>query len=122
MASASADLTVRGEPVERVYGNFQERRYVVNRRYQRKLIWTLEEKRSFIDSLIEGYPVPIILLAESAKRDDNSLEIIDGMQRLDAVVSFIANKYTVRDKYFDLNTIAITKALLDSGKLQQHDP
>jgi hypothetical protein len=122
MASASADLTVRGEPVERVYGNFQERRYVVNRRYQRKLISTLEEKRSFIDSLIEGYPVPIILLAESAKRDDNSLEIIDGMQRLDAIVSFIANKYTMHDKYFDLNTIAVTKALLDSGKLQQHEP
>ena len=121
-SSASADLTVRGEAVERVYGNFQERRYVVNRRYQRKLIWTLDEKRSFINSIIEGYPVPIILLAESTKRDDNSLEIIDGMQRLDAIVSFIANKYTVRDAYFDFNTIAVTKALLDSGKLQQHEP
>ena len=118
----AVDLTVRGEPVERIFGSFEDRRYLVNRRYQRKLIWTLEEKRSFIDSLIEGYPVPIVLLAENSKREDNALEIIDGMQRLDAVVSFINNKYAVRDQFFDLNTIAVTKALLDSGKLIQRTP
>jgi hypothetical protein len=118
----AVDLTVRGEPVERVFSNFQDKRYLVNRRYQRKLIWTLEEKRKFIDSLIEGYPVPIVLLAENAKRQDNSLEIIDGMQRLDAVISFMNNKYSVRDQYFDLNTIAVTKALLDNGHLQQRQP
>ncbi|MGC4077490.1 MAG: DUF262 domain-containing protein [Rubrivivax sp.] len=122
MAAAVPDLTVRGEPVERIYGNYEDRRYVVNRRYQRKLIWTLEEKQNFIDSLIEGFPIPIILLAESAKKDDNTLEIIDGMQRLDAIVSFISNKYSVRDCYFDLNTIAVTKALLDNGTLTQLQP
>ena len=109
MASAAPDLTVRGEPVERVYGNFSDRRYVVNRRYQRKLIWTLEEKQEFIDSLIRGYPVPIILLAESSNRDSNDLEIIDGMQRLDAVVSFIENKYAVAGCFFDLDTMAVAR-------------
>jgi hypothetical protein len=116
------DLTVRGEPVERVFGYFVENRFLVNRRYQRKLIWTLDEKCNFIDSLIEGYPVPIILLAENAKRESNTLEIIDGMQRLDAIVSFIRNKYSVRGHYFDLNTIAVTKALLDNGELVQRQP
>jgi Protein of unknown function DUF262 len=118
----AVDLTVKGEPVERVFGNFVENRFLVNRRYQRKLIWTLDEKRNFIDSLIEGYPVPIILLAENAKREGNALEIIDGMQRLDAIVSFISNKYSVRGDYFDLNTIAVTKALLDSESLKQRQP
>lgn len=118
----AVDLTVKGEPVERVFGNFVENRFLVNRRYQRKLIWTLDEKRNFIDSLIEGYPVPIILLAENAKRGGNTLEIIDGMQRLDAIVSFIRNKYSVRDHYFDLNTIAVTKALLDNEELVQSQP
>ena len=91
----AVDLTVKGEPVERVFGNFVENRFLVNRRYQRKLIWTLDEKRNFIDSLIKGYPVPIILLAENVRREGNALEIIDGMQRLDAIVSFISNKYSV---------------------------
>jgi RNAse (barnase) inhibitor barstar len=118
----AVDLTVRGESVERVFSYFTGNRFLVNRRYQRKLIWTLEEKRNFIDSLIKGYPVPIILLAENAKREDNTLEIIDGMQRLDAVVSFISNKYAVQGHYFDLNAVAHTKALLDSGILEQQHP
>ncbi len=109
MAAGTPDLTVRGEAVERVYGNFSERRYVVNRRYQRKLIWTLDEKRAFIDSVIQGYPVPIILLAENSKTSDNLLEIIDGMQRMDAIFSFIENRFDVDGKYFDLNTMATTK-------------
>lgn len=89
MASAAPEVNVKGEPVERVYGNYAARRYVVNRRYQRKLIWTLDEKQKFIDSVVRGYPVPIILLAESTQKEGGSLEIIDGMQRLDAIVSFI---------------------------------
>lgn len=122
MASAAPDLTVRGEAIERVYGNFVDRRFVVNRRYQRKLIWTIEEKQAFIDSVLRGFPVPLILLAESKNREGNDLEIIDGMQRLDAVVSFIENRYPVAGTYFDLETMAVTKALMDSGKLAQAEP
>ncbi|MBN9348868.1 MAG: DUF262 domain-containing protein, partial [Devosia sp.] len=122
MPAATPDLTVRGEAVERVYGNFSERRYLVNRRYQRKLIWTLDEKRAFIDSIIKGYPVPIVLLAEDSKTADNLLEIIDGMQRLDAIVSFIENRFAVDGHYFDLNTMATTKSALDSGRLAQKEP
>ena len=68
--------------------------------------------------------MPIILLAESTKRDDNSLEIIDGMQRFDSQSFPLSqiNTLCFHDLYCDLNTIAITKALLDSGKLQQHEP
>jgi uncharacterized protein with ParB-like and HNH nuclease domain len=122
MATAAPDLTVRGEAIERVYGNFSERRYVVNRRYQRKLIWTIEEKQAFIDSILRGFPVPLILLAESTSREGNDLEIIDGMQRLDAIVSFIENRYSVGGQYFDLETMAVTKALMDSAQLAQNDP
>jgi Protein of unknown function DUF262 len=94
----------------------------VNRRYQRKLIWTLDEKVNFIDSIARGYPVPIILLAENRQLESSVLEIIDGMQRLNAVVSFIENDYVVNGGYFDLNTMAITKAAIDKGELTQKEP
>ncbi|MEY9575924.1 RNAse (barnase) inhibitor barstar [Bradyrhizobium diazoefficiens] len=117
------DLTVKGESVERVYGNYQAWRYIVNRRYQRKLVWTLDEKRRFIDSIVSGYPVPIVLLAERKVATGSSqFEIIDGMQRLNAVFGFIENEYDVNGHFFDLNTMAETKALLDAGKLQQREP
>lgn len=116
------DLTVRGEPIERAYGNYAEKRYLVNRRYQRKLIWTIDEKTSFIDSILRGYPVPLILLVENRLDGRNVFEILDGLQRLNAVMSFIENDYSVEGVYFDLNTIAVTKSFLDGGTLTQRTP
>lgn len=116
------DLTVKGESIERVYGNYVDHRYLVNRRYQRKLIWTLPEKVAFIDSMLRGYPVPIVLLAENRNREHNAFEIIDGMQRLNAVMSFIENEFSVDGAYFDLNSMAVTKAALDAGTLVQRGP
>ena len=85
------DLTVKGESIERLYTQYRDRRYLVNRRYQRKLVWTLDEKINFIDSIKSGFPVPIVLFAESRGNKESLLEIIDGMQRLNAVMSFIEN-------------------------------
>ncbi|WP_343520746.1 DUF262 domain-containing protein [Sphingomonas sp.] len=120
--SGGQDLIVRGDSVERTYSNYRDRRYVVNRAYQRKLIWTLDEKQKFIDSVLRGYPVPLILLAEDSKGGSGLLEIIDGMQRLNAIMSFIQNEYSVHDSYFDLNTMAVTKSQLDAGELEQRNP
>ena len=68
--------------------NFTERMLYVNRKYQRKLVWSVKEEQSLIDSIIKKYPIPLILLAET---DNNKYEIIDGMQRLNAIFSFIDN-------------------------------
>ncbi len=122
MAAAQQELIVRGEQVERVFINFQDDKYVVNRKYQRKLIWTIEEKQSFIDSIIQGFPIPIILLAEPLGRQDGTLEIIDGMQRMNAITSFIGNDFSVDGCYFDLNTFATTKDLLDRKIIEQRQP
>ncbi|WP_197062745.1 DUF262 domain-containing protein [Bosea sp. UNC402CLCol] len=122
MAAAQQELIVRGEQVERVFINFRDNKYVVNRRYQRKLIWTIEEKQNFIDSITRGFPVPIILLAEPLGRQDGTLEIIDGMQRLNAITSFIGNEFPIDGAYFDLNTFATTKDLFDRNVVQQKTP
>ncbi|XXX78276.1 DUF262 domain-containing protein [Sorangium sp. So ce134] len=119
---ARQDLTVKGESIERIFGSYQAWRYIVNRRYQRKLVWTLEEKRQFIDSILSGYPVPIVLLAERKSAGQSYFEIIDGMQRLNAILGYIENEYDVNGKFFDLNAMAETKALLDAGRLKQREP
>ena len=49
------------------------------------LVWTLEEKQKLINSIFRGYPVPAVLLAETAEKPDN-YEVIDGMQRLHAIM------------------------------------
>jgi len=122
MVSIKQDVTNRNESVERVYGFNVENRFLVNRRYQRKLVWSIDEKRAFVDSLRQGYPVPLILLADVQHDGEARFEIIDGMQRLNAVVSFIEGEFDLEGKYFDLQAMAQTKLLLDQGILNQKTP
>lgn len=56
--------------VQMCYRNYLDNKYVVNRRYQRKLVWTLEEKQAFIDSLSKNYSVPLFLFA-TKEREGN---------------------------------------------------
>ena len=95
---------ISGKVVERSYEDYRNDQYLVNRRYQRKLVWELEEKQAFIDSLANGYPVPLFLFAKCDYKGQERSEIIDGMQRLNAVFSFIENDYSAATgEYFDLS-------------------
>jgi hypothetical protein len=117
----AVELSIKGESIQSLYGYYLNDTFLVNRRYQRKLVWTIDEKRSFIDSIIKGYPVPLVLLAEISTNPRRLFEIIDGMQRLNAIVSFIEQEFEVNGEYFDLDTMADTKLLKDSGKLVQKE-
>lgn len=112
--------------VQMAYDNYLKNKYIVNRKYQRKLVWTLEEKAAFIDSLSKWYSVPLFLFASKEEQGVIQYEIIDGMQRLNAVMSFIENEYPLENNgqkgYFDLNTLASTKSLFDQGLLEQQTP
>ncbi len=59
-----AELASQPTSVQSVYNWFLDGRLFVNRRYQRKLVWTLPEKQKLIGSLIKKYPIPAILIAE----------------------------------------------------------
>jgi hypothetical protein len=83
--------------LQSIYTKYSQESLWVNRTYQRKLVWTLEEKQALIDSILNGYPLPNILVAEKGTR----FEIIDGLQRLHTIVSYIDNAFATKDgKYF----------------------
>ncbi len=119
MSRDTKDLSIKGESIQSLYGSYLSKQFLVNRRYQRKLVWSIEEKRSFIDSIINGYPVPLILLAEVTTEKGKQLEIIDGMQRMNAIMSFIDQEFDYQGKFFDLDTLADTKLLKDSMVMTQ---
>lgn len=113
---------INGKTVERAYEEYRNGMYLVNRRYQRKLVWNISEKEAFIDSLKNGYPVPLFLFSINDYKGLRRQEIIDGMQRLNAVFGFIENEFTINGLYFDLSSTALTKQLLDEKILQQKKP
>ncbi|HNW91164.1 MAG TPA: DUF262 domain-containing protein [Bacteroidales bacterium] len=120
--AVQTDLSIRNESIQRIFNFYKSDLFFVNRRYQRKLIWTIEEKQRFVDSIVKGLPVPLILLAETENQGRTTFEIIDGMQRLNTINSFIEGEFTYEDKYFDLNTLVESKSLLDAGELVQKTP
>lgn len=116
------ELSIRGENIQRVYDYYINKKLLINRKYQRKLVWAIEEKQAFIDSILNGFPVPLILLAETNFEEASRFEVIDGMQRLNAIMSFIEGEFSLNGFYFDLETMAETKLLLDEKKLTQKEP
>lgn len=105
-------LSPRGTSIQEIYRQYSEKKFLVNRKYQRKLVWTVDEKQYLIDSILADLPIPLILLAKTA---DDKLEIIDGLQRLNAIISFIENRFSIEGKYFDISQSSRAKQNADRG-------
>jgi hypothetical protein len=117
------NLSIKSVTVQNIYSQYLSGQYIINRRYQRKLVWTINEKEKFIDSLINGFPIPMIIAANHKKLDGSiAFEILDGMQRLNAITAFIEGEFAVQGEYFDLEAVAQTKSKLTSGELSQSSP
>lgn len=111
-----AELSSQPTPLQSLYAWHAEDKLFVNRRYQRKLVWTLEEKQRLIESILNKYPVPAILVAER-KDAVGTYEIIDGLQRLHAIISFIETAFPTLDgKFFNLDHFPTAKSRLDGGQ------
>lgn len=106
--------------VEAIYDQYSKFKLIVNRKYQRKLVWSREEKIAFIDSIYKHYSVPLFLFANiTIPNEENGYEIIDGMQRLNAICSFIESEIPLiidgENKYFNLSIKASTNTAKKYG-------
>lgn len=71
--------------------DFVRQRRWINLRpeYQRRLVWDRPKKSLFIESLLMNIPVPPVFLYET---DLSRYEVMDGQQRLNAIVEFYDNQ------------------------------
>lgn len=95
------------------YRNYRKNLFFVNRVYQRKLVWTVSEKELLIDSILKQYALPSFLFLKDQNKD--TLEILDGVQRLSAIFEFIENKISINGRYFDIDTFPFAKNLQSNG-------
>lgn len=70
--------------------------------YQRRQVWDNKKKSQFIESLLMNLPVPPVFLFEP---EYSRYEVMDGQQRLSAIVSFYSNRFklTGLEYWPDLN-------------------
>lgn len=54
---ANENLDIDSKTAEELYEWYLDDKLIINRRYQRKLVWSLEEKTALISSMTQQYPV-----------------------------------------------------------------
>jgi hypothetical protein len=78
---------------------------VVNPEYQRGSVWNLSQKKKLVDSVLRGYPIPLIYLHHirqtAGKLISERFEVIDGQQRINALSDFYEGAFKLFDPVKD---------------------
>lgn len=81
------DLGVKG-----IVDDIDQERISLNIQYQRQYVWDRGKASRLIESLLLNIPIPVCYFAE----DENGIyEVIDGLQRLTTITSFLRNELTL---------------------------
>ena len=88
---------------------FEEKRLNLNPPYQRNPIWSKKSQQALISSILNNWPLPTIFLQQ---KSDSKYEVVDGQQRLRAMIEFHASRLS------DLDENLINKALIEENNIR----
>lgn len=64
--------------------------------YQRKSVWTLKDKRFFLDTIFNNYPCPPIFLHKTLDEAGTATyHVVDGKQRLQTIIAYVNDEFTL---------------------------
>src|ERR1700730_200859 len=92
----------------------QRGRLVVRPPFQRRPVWTDEEKAFLVDTILRGYPVPEIYVYATPSTDGSAsdvVSVVDGQQRLRTCLEFLADQFPV---VFDTHKLEPLYTLTDT--------
>lgn len=100
---------------------------VTDPHYQRNgEIWSLEKKQLLIDSIINRYDIPKIYFHKfdraEAKKRGKEYAIIDGRQRLETIIKFIENGFSLGEYFEYLEDPTVKAAGMSYSELAQKYP
>jgi hypothetical protein len=84
-----------------IYQKINDKRLILDPNYQRREIWKSDKKTAFIESLYMEIMIPPIYVVEIPGEDllsENIYEVVDGKQRLTAIIDFIKGKLVLEEK------------------------
>ncbi len=65
---------------------------IIDPEFQRNAVWTIEQERELIESVLMGIPIPIIYVFEDK---DGKKQVVDGRQRIHAIVRYLDNAFAL---------------------------
>lgn len=103
--------------IETIFNQINIGNIDLNPKFQRRNAWNDDKRSKLIESIIMGYPIPEIVLAEHPNKK-RSFIVIDGKQRLLTIAGFIANDLY---KYWDRPVLKGLKVLKELNKSKYID-
>lgn len=82
--------------------------------FQRRLVWTRDDKNLFLDSVLRGYPFPEIYLADGdvdLETGEGTQLLVDGLQRVSTLIQYFNG-----DPDLKLTTVPYYRDLSDADK------
>lgn len=75
----------------------------LNPSYQRRSVWTLKDRKFFLDTIFRNYPSPAIFLHKEVNAGEGRLtyHVVDGKQRLETIIRFTKNDITMDKEFGD---------------------
>src|SRR5580704_17929716 len=70
--------------------------------YQRRSVWTRQDRQFFLDTIFRDYPSPAIFLHKTISDDGHVIyHVVDGKQRLQTILDFTNDKIRISKDYGD---------------------
>lgn len=67
--------------------------------FQRLEVWSEAAKVMLMDTIFRGIPMPKIFVASTIKNDQVHRTVIDGQQRISAILGFLSDKFSLQKPY-----------------------
>ena len=67
--------------------------------FQRREVWSDPARIMLMDTILRGIPMPKIFLANSIRDGKTYRVVIDGQQRITAILNFLRDQFSLRDPY-----------------------
>jgi hypothetical protein len=82
------------ENVQWFLTHFGSGQLILDPPFQRRSVWSLDYRRSFVDTVLRDYPCPPIFLQEDTEPGRaTTWNVIDGKQRLTALIDYTNNEF-----------------------------
>lgn len=87
-----ADMDIRETPhsIFELMRKYDDKRLIINPDFQRNLVWKLEQKSKFIESVILNFPLPPFYVNETR---EGKYIVVDGLQRTTALHEFLHDEF-----------------------------
>ena len=67
--------------------------------FQRRQVWSVPARIMLMDTILRGIPMPKIFLANELKNGSTYRIVIDGQQRLSAILAFLRDEFSLEAPY-----------------------